>query len=649
MLRTCPLCCLALVLATVPGQFAGAGVAAGQLPRLVLTSVEGQIHRLGTSDSAAVTAIVFLSPECPISCQYVPELNRLHDHFSPQGVRLLGVIGDPSLSRSRAARFAAEFQVGFPLLFDASGLLTDACQPTHVPEVFVYRQTELVYRGRIDNTYTAPGTRRPQPTVRDVVDTLDTLLAGTELPFQQTEPIGCPIEQRALASPARTVTYNRDVAPLVHAHCTNCHRDGEVAPFALTSYQDAAKRADWLLEVVESRFMPPWRAKQGHGQFRGERHLSDEEVAVLRSWVQEGASEGHPDDLPPLPTFASGWLLGEPDLVVRVPAAFEVPADGPDLFRNFAIKLDIPEKVHVKAMEFRPGNPRVVHHGLVLCDPTSRALERDASDPLPGYPSAATGVEELVRGAQYFDVWAPGVTSQPFPPGVALPLEPGSALVVNVHYHPSGKPESDQSLVGLYLADPGETISHPVFVEVLFAVGSAAIDIAPGERGYRVAAEFTLPTDIKLLGIFPHMHYLGTEMKAKAIRPDGEEDPLVWIENWDFNWQDKFVYSSPRELPRGTRLELEAWFDNSADNPRNPSSPPQRVLFGEESTDEMCLMILQAATASPAEAEQLRQGIFQATMKTMATAKVSPEFRRRVLPEVLQLLNSGPKKAPPPK
>jgi hypothetical protein len=181
-------------------------------------------------------------------------------------------------------------------------------------------------------------------------------------------------------------------------------------------------------------------------------------------------------------------------------------------------------------------------------------------------------------------------------------------------------------------------------VDLLFAVASADIDIPPGARGHRIAADFTLPTDIKLLGVFPHMHYLGTEMKAKAIRPSGQEEPLIWIEKWDFNWQDKFVYSSPLELPKGTRLELEAWFDNSADNPHNPSDPPQRVLLGEESTDEMCLIILQAATASQAEADQLRQGILQATFKTMANAKMNPEFRRRIVPEILQLINSSQKK-----
>lgn len=648
MLRAVSLCRLALILAGYYGQTALAGETELQLPRLDLTSVDGQIHRIAASESAPIEAIVFVSPECPISCQYVPELNRLHQRYSIKGVRLACAISDPSISRSKASRFAQEFELQFPLLFDSSGLLADACKPSHVPEVFVFHKAQLVYRGRIDNTYTAPGTRRQQPTVRDLVGVLDSLTAGEKVDFHRTEPVGCPIEQHPRALLAQTVTYNRDIAPIVHAHCTNCHRDGEVAPFALASYGDVAKRAAWILEVVESRFMPPWRAKQGHGQFKGERHLTDGEVGLIKSWVSEGAPEGNPDDLPPLPKFASGWRLGQPDLVVRVPDAFEVPADGPDVFRNFAIKLDIRERIHVKAIEFQPGNRRVVHHALVLCDPSSRALERDASDPQSGYPSAATGVEELVRGAQYLDVWAPGVTSQPFPPGVALPVEPGSALVINVHYHPSGKPESDQSLVGLYLADESEPISHPVFVDLLFTVGSADIDIPPGARGQRVAADFTLPIDVKLLGVFPHMHYLGTEMKAQAIRPGGQEEPLIWIDEWDFNWQDKFVYSSPLELPKGTRLELEGWFDNSSDNPHNPSDPPRRVLFGEDSTDEMCLMILQAATASQAEADQLRQGILQATLKVMANAKMNPEFRRRIVPEILQLINSSQKKVAKP-
>lgn len=632
---------IAVFLAGFLGQITLADQPQPNLSKLVLTSVDGQLHRLDAIEMGAIEVIVFMSPECPISCQYVPELNRLYSHYATRGVRLVGVISGPSISRTTASGFAEEFQLKFPLLFDSSGLLANSCQPSHVPEVFVFHKSELVYRGRIDNTYAVPGTRRQEPSVRDLVGVLDSLVAGEQVAFHQTDPIGCPIEQRPQASSTPTVTYNRDIAPILHARCANCHRDGEVAPFTLASYNDAAKRAQWISDVVESGFMPPWRAKQGHGQFKGERHLTDGEIALIKSWVKAGAPEGNPEDLPPLPTFASGWLLGEPDIMVRMPEPYDVPADGPDVFRNFAIELEINEKIHVKAIEFRPGNSRVVHHALVLCDPTSRALERDAKDPQPGYPSVATGVEELVRGAQYLDVWAPGVTSQPYPSGVALPVDPGSALVLNVHYHPSGKPESDQSMIGLYLADESEPITHPIFVDSLLTVGSADIDIPPGARGHHVAGDFTLPSDIKLLGIFPHMHLLGTEIKARAIRPDGQEEPLIWVDDWDFNWQDKFVYESPLELPKGTRLELESWFDNSAENPRNPSDPPQRVLFGEESTDEMCLVILQAATSSQAAADQLRQAILQATLKQLATAKMSPEFRSRIVPEIMQLMNSS--------
>lgn len=636
---------IAVIVALLLGRVAGAKELDLKLPNLVLTSVDGRLHRLGAIKTTPIEVLIFLSPECPISCQYVPELNRLHERYATQGVRFAGVISDPSITRSKAKEFAEEFQLQLPLLFDASALLANACQPTHVPEVFVFHQGRLAYRGRIDDTYPAPGKRRHEPTARDLVGVLDSLVAGEEVAYHRTDPVGCRFEPQRQNSSDAKVTYNRDIAPILNAHCANCHRDGEVAPFTLAGYNDAAKRSQWIREVIESRVMPPWRAKLGHGQFVGERHLSDAEIGLVKAWVEAGTPEGEPDDLPPLPTFASGWQLGEPDLIVRVPEAYEIAADGPDVFRNFAVKLDIHQRVHIKAIEFRPGNPRVVHHALVLCDPSGRALERDANDPEPGYPSAATGVEELVRGAQYLDVWAPGVSSQHFPPGVALPVEPGSTLILNLHYHPSGKRESDQSLVGIYLADDSEPISHPVFVDLLFVVGSANIDIPPGARDHRVAADFTLPTDIKLLGIFPHMHFLGTEMQARATRPDGEIEPLIWIDPWDFNWQDKFVYAAPLELPHGTRIDLEARFDNSADNPHNPSHPPQRVLFGEESTDEMCLAILQAATASEEEAEQLRQGLLQATLKTMANAKMNPEFRRRIVPELMKVMNSGAKKS----
>lgn len=616
-----------------------------KIPQLVLTSVDGQLRRLGPSEAAPIEALVFMSPECPISCQYVPELNRLHERYAPSGVRFAGVISDPSITRSRSKGFAEEFQLQFPLLVDASALLADICQPTHVPEVFVFHQGQLVYRGRIDDTYPMAGKRRREPTTRDLVAILDSLVAGKEVAFHRTAAVGCRFEPRRQSSSDAKVTYNRDIAPILNAHCANCHREGEVAPFTLASYNDAAKRAQWISEVIESRAMPPWQAKPGHGQFIGERRLSDAEIALVKAWVDAGTPEGNPEDLPPLPTFVSGWQLGTPDLIVQVPETYEVAADGPDQFRNFAVKLDLKQRVHIKAIEFRPGNPRVVHHGITMCDPTGQSLERDASDPQPGYPSQATGVEELVRGAQFLELWAPGVAARPFPQGVALPVDPGSAIVLNVHYHPSGKPESDRSMVGIYLAKESEPITHPVFVELPVTVSTGDIDIPAGAKEHHLAADFTLPTDIKLLAVYPHMHFLGTEIKVRALRPDGQEESLVWIDRWNFNWQDKFVYASPLELPKGTRLDLEAWYDNSADNPHNPSNPPKRVLLGEQSTDEMCLAFLQVAIASEEDAEKLRQGLLQSAFKMITNAKMDPEFRRRVLPEIMKVISSGAKKS----
>ncbi len=636
---------IAATVGLLVGQLAVAADNNLSLPRLVLTSVDGQLQRLGAYDTAPIEVLVFMSPECPISCQYVPELNRLNERYATHGVRLSGVISDPSITRSKAKVFATDFKLQFPLLLDASALLADACQPTHVPEVFVFYHDRLAYRGRIDDTYPAPGKRRPEPTTRDLVAVLDSLVAGQETAFHQTDAVGCRFESRRQASSDSKVTYNRDIAPILNAHCANCHRAGEVAPFTLASYNDAAKRAEWICEVIESRAMPPWQAKPGHGQFMGERRLSDAEIGLVKAWVEAGAPEGDPEDLPPLPRFASGWQLGTPDLILRVPEAYEVVADGPDVFRNFAMKLDIQQRVHIKAIEFRPGNPRVVHHAITMCEPTGRSLERDASDPGAGYPSLATGIEELVRGARFLELWAPGVAARPFPNGVAMPVDPGSAIVLNLHYHPSGRTETDQSMVGIYLSEESEPITHPVFVDLPFAVSTGDIDIPAGAKRHHVVADFTLPTNVRLLAIYPHMHYLGTEIKVRALRPDGQEEPLVWIDRWDFNWQDKFVYASPLELPKGTQLELEAWYDNSVDNPHNPSHPPKRVLLGEESTDEMCLAFLQVAIASEEDAEKLRQGILQSSLKMITNAKMNPEFRRRVLPELMKVINSGAKKS----
>lgn len=377
------------------------------------------------------------------------------------------------------------------------------------------------------------------------------------------------------------VSFGSHVAQILWNRCAACHRPGAVGPFSLLTYQDAAKRADFIAQVAASRRMPPWHAEPGYGEFLDDRHLSDAEIEILRAWAKSGAPQGNPRDLPPPPAFREGWQLGEPDLVLRLPQPFEVPAEGPDVFRCFVLPIHLDENHMLAGLEFQPGNPRVLHHALCFVDRSGRARQLDESDPGPGYSSF--GGIRLIPNAM-LGGWAPGGTPRLLDDTMGRFLRKGSDLVLQIHYHPSGKPETDQSRLGIYFAKP----SAKRLVADL-PIMNRDIHIPPGAGEHRVKAQFTLPVGIEAIGITPHMHYLGRQMKAVVHVPGRSAQPLVWVRDWDFNWQSQYLYKSPIPMPPGTRIEVEAVFDNSDDNPANPSHPPKWVNFGEQTTDEMCL------------------------------------------------------------
>jgi mono/diheme cytochrome c family protein len=377
------------------------------------------------------------------------------------------------------------------------------------------------------------------------------------------------------------VTYSKHVAPILWENCAGCHRPGEVGPFSLLSYGDAAKRAEFLGEITASRRMPPWKAEPGFGEFHDVRRLSDREIELIARWAEAGAPEGNPADLPPAPKFPEGWQLGEPDLVLEMPEAFEVPAAGRDAFRCFVIPTGLAEDRTVAAVEFRPGNRKVVHHALFFLDASGEGREKDEADPAPGYESF--GGPGIPLGGS-LGGWAPGATPRRLPEGYGRMLRKGSDLVLQVHYHPSGKAEADRSTVGIYF-----TKEPAAKIVMGLPLVNRGISIPPGEARHKVTARFTLPVDVTAVGISPHMHNLGREMKVVAVGPDGTKTPMIWIKDWDFNWQGQYLYENGVRLPKGTTLELEAFYDNTEGNPRNPNRPPKLVAWGEQTTDEMCL------------------------------------------------------------
>jgi mono/diheme cytochrome c family protein len=394
--------------------------------------------------------------------------------------------------------------------------------------------------------------------------------------------------------PKGTLTFTRDIAPIVFAHCAGCHRPGEVAPFSLLSYRDVQKRATQIQRITERRIMPPWKPVAGHGEFRNVRRLSNDEIGIIKQWAEEGATEGDAKALPPAPKFVSGWQLGKPDLIVTMHKPFTVPAEGRDIYQNFVLSLTIPAGKYIRAVEYRPSNPRVVHHAGMAFDTTGKVRAQAGSDPAAGFAQTSLS-GQLLPGNTSF--WVPGKDSQPLPDGFALAWPKGADLILQLHLHPSGKAEVEQSSIGFYFTStpPRRQMSQLI-------VGENNIDIAPGDKAYRLRKEMTVSADVEVHGLFPHMHLIGKEIKVTAVRPDGSKQVLLWIEDWDFNWQNFYEYVKPVPLPKGTKLVLETIHDNSAENPHNPSSPPRRVRYGEQSFDEMALIFLHVTATTPPSA-----------------------------------------------
>jgi hypothetical protein len=358
-----------------------------------------------------------------------------------------------------------------------------------------------------------------------------------------------------------------------------------VAPFSLLTYQDVKKRAEQIREVTASRYMPPWKSVPGHGTFVGERRLSNEQLALIDQWVRSGQVEGNQADLPPTPKFPEGWILGQPDLIITMPQAYEIPAEGADIYRNFVIPAEQLEGRYIKAIEFHPGNRRVVHHAVLASDPIRGARTLDAEDPGPGFTRFNVPGQLLPGGLA---IWVPGIDPPALPSGFSMPWPKGADFIVQLHLHPSGKPETEQSSIGFYFTDerPQRSMIDLVLIQ-------KKIDIPPGQSDYRTTDELTLPADMRVYGVFPHMHLLGKEVKVTAIAPDGSQRTLLWIDDWDFNWQNLYQFAEPVLLTAGTKVRMQCVHDNSANNPSNPSNPPRRITWGEQTTDEMSVVILQ--------------------------------------------------------
>ena len=379
-------------------------------------------------------------------------------------------------------------------------------------------------------------------------------------------------------------TFDKDIAPIVFKNCAVCHRSGEVAPFSLLTYNDVSKRAKQIARVTGEKIMPPWKAEPGFGEFANDRHLTAQQISTFQQWAAAGEPEGDAVDLPATPKFPEGWTLGKPDIILEPDEDYTLGAEGGDLYRCFVIPTKLTEDHYISAIEVRPGNRKVVHHVIVHFDTTGRARELDAQDPGPGYTSFG-GVG--FKSGGMIGGWAPGNFPSFLPEGIGRFMPKNADLVVQVHYHRSGKVETDRTKVALYFS------KGPVDKRLrAFPLAKLSLRIPAGDSNYVVRASLPVKFDVTAYRVTPHMHLLGREMKLTATLPDGTLIPLVHVQNWDFNWQTGYDLKPPLHLPAGSRVDLEARYDNSSGNPLNPNNPPRLVTWGEQTTNEMCVAFL---------------------------------------------------------
>jgi mono/diheme cytochrome c family protein len=576
---------------------------------LPVRDVAGKPVRL---PEAKATVIVFLSFDCPVSNSYAAPLAELAKEFAPKSVAFIGLCPCDAPA-AEVEKQVKDFKLGFPVYKDDGFAATDAFKAVTTPEVFILdRHSILRYRGRIDNGFYARLKKNPQVTSHDLKNALEDLLAGKAIRVPATPSVGCPIVRNSPPVTDRglnaAVTYHRDVAPILQAHCQSCHRAGEVGPFSLTSYKQAANWATDIKEYTRDRKMPPWKPAEASHAFADDRRLPDKDIATLAAWVDAGMPEGDPKDAPPPAKFINGWQLGPPDLVLTVPADFTIGPSGTDLFRCYALPTNQAEDKYVVAYEVRPGNRRVVHHTLNFIDTSGRgrALEQeqqdkdknatDLPDHGPGY-SRRMGVGFLPRSG--IGGWAPGQQPHVVPDGVGFFLPKNSDMVLQVHYHRTGRVETDRTQVGLYFAKkPVDRTIEPVVISPKIS-NLFNFFIPPGVHEYPIKGSIWLAEDCTIYSVMPHMHLIGRHISVKMTPPGGETETLIAIKDWDYNWQETYYFKEPMKVKAGTRFDLEGIYDNSRNNPYNPSDPPQLVRFGEQTTNEMCFGFLQTSGAKP--------------------------------------------------
>jgi peroxiredoxin len=568
----------------------------------------GKTQSLYDLKAKKAIVLVFFSFDCPVSNSYTQPLADMAKEFGKHRVAFIGLTTNEDETPARVAKQARHFNLPFPVYLDGKMTAADALKAEITPECFVLDGDYVLrYRGRIDNSYSDRLKKHPQVTRHDLNQVLGELLSGRPVSEPATIAIGCPIprEEKAVAKTG-TVTYHRDVLPILQNRCQQCHRPGEVGPFSLMTYKQAVNWADDIKTYTRKRVMPPWKAVEGPA-FHNDRRMSAQEINTLAAWVDGGTPAGDPKDAPPPRKFPEGWQLGTPDLILTAEEDFTLGPTGRDLFRCFVLPTNLTEDTYVAAVECRPSNPRVVHHTLLFIDTTGsgRKLDKAAKvkkpqgdqhpsestlDGGPGY-TVTMGVGFIPQGG--LGGWAPGQMPRFLPENSGFFLPKGSDVVMQVHFHRNGRIEKDRTQIGLYFAKHkverpwrGSQIAGRAGpLRLFFAIPADA-------EHHLVKGDLWATGDFTLHTIMPHMHMVGKEIKVTMTPPEGPSQTLIAIKEWDYNWQETYILKEPIHVKAGTNFHVDAYYDNSSKNANNPFNPPRRITFGEQTFNEMCFVFL---------------------------------------------------------
>lgn len=567
-------------------------------PRFELPASDGQLVSIPAKNPPAFTVLCFLGAECPLAKLYGTRLQKLADTYGSRGVSFIGVVSNRQDSQEDVQAYVEKHGVRFPVVKDYDNKVADHFQAARTPEIVVLDDTGTIrYRGRIDDQY-QPGIARTEPTRNDLEMALTELLAGKPVSIAETEVAGCLIGKLPKVKTPTDVTYSRDVSRILKTHCVECHRAGEIGPFSLTDYEEVIGWGEMMLEVIDQGRMPPWHANSKYGHFANSRHMPDSDKKTLRDWVAGGMPFGNEKDLPAPYEKVGGWQLPrKPDQILSMShKSFEVPAEGVVEYQYFVIDPKFEKDQWITGAQVIPGNSAVVHHCIVFIRP----------------PDGADS-----KGIGFLTGYVPGQRTAELPPGRARRVPAGSRLVFQMHYTPTGTPQTDLTKIGLLFAEESE-ITHEV---VTLTALNRDFEIPPRHANFPVSGGTSrIPRHGELLAITPHMHYRGKAFRVMADRKD-KSQILLDVPNYDFNWQHIYQLNEPLPLDSITNLRFTAHFDNSAQNPFNPD-PSRHITWGDQTWEEMAIAFFEVAfpRGTPSKPRSKRREV----------AKPSPEQTREI-------------------